>query len=367
MIERRLGGRAIFYYKHKRKISNKFYKKNKLNSVNWKIIMWGTTLLLFLIVCVPTLVVMLPKKSNLDSINESVQETFKPASLPDELTSTFEVSVKRTKSNEIENVPLEKYVYSVVASEMPASFELEALKAQAVAARTYVVQHLIQHDGENVVMTDTTEHQVYKNDDELKEIWGQDYEWKKEKIQEAVTETANKIITHKDSPITPTFFSMSNGFTENAEDYWGNELPYLKSVESKWEEGEPGFVEQKILSTEEVANKLNVPIASNTEVSMGIERTDSQRVRNLKINDTMFTGREVREKLDLRSNDFTIEQKNDHFIFTTKGYGHGVGMSQYGANGMAKEGRSFDEILQYYYQGIQIQNMDDFGSLLVSK
>src|SRR5690625_7652007 len=125
MIERRLGGRAIFYYKHKRKISNKFHKKNKLNSVNWKIILWGTTLLLFLIVFVPTLVVMLPKKSNLDSINESVQETYKPASLPDELTSTVEVSVKSKKSNEIENVPLERYVYSGVECEILASFGLQ--------------------------------------------------------------------------------------------------------------------------------------------------------------------------------------------------------------------------------------------------
>src|SRR5699024_7588060 len=111
---------------------------------------------------------------------------------------------------------------------------------------------------------------------------------------------------------------------------------------SKWDEDVPGFMDQKILSTEEVADKLNVNISTGTDFPMGIERTDSNRVKKLAIGDKVLSGREVREKLGLRSNDFTVEQQNDHFIFTTKGYGHGVGMSQYGADGMAKEGKTYD-------------------------
>ncbi len=312
---------------------------------------------------------MLPKKSESGNLEMETEEAFQSASTTEaeQNFATIEVSVKRSETNEIEKIPLEKYVYSVVASEMPASFELEALKAQAVAARTYVVQHLIQQGDENTVITDSTKHQVYKNDDELKSIWGKDYQWKKEKIQQAVTETANKIITYEKTPITPTFFSMSNGFTENAEDYWGSELPYLKSVESKWDEEVPGFIEQKIFATDEVANKLNVSVSSGVEASMGIERTESNRVRKLKINDTTLTGREVREKLGLRSNDFTVEQQNDHFIFTTKGYGHGVGMSQHGADGMAKEGKTYEDILLYYYQGVTLENIGELTQTVMAK
>src|SRR5699024_8594459 len=120
-------------------------------------------------------------------------------------------------------------------AEMPADFEIEALKAQAVAARTYVVNHLVHNNDEQAVMTDTTEHQVYKNEAELKDLWGSDYRWKMDKITNAVMATENEIITYNNEPITPTFFSMSNGYTEDAEAYWGNDLPYLKSVESKWE------------------------------------------------------------------------------------------------------------------------------------
>src|SRR5699024_217634 len=152
---------------------------------------------------------------------------------------TMMVAVKRSETEEIENIGLEDYVFSVVASEMPANFEEEALKAQAVAARTYVVQKMYQSDE---AMTDTTTHQVYKNEEELKEQWQGSYEANKKKIKQAVEATAGEIILYEDEPITPTFFSMSNGYTENAEDYWGGSYPYLKSVESKWEESAPAFM-----------------------------------------------------------------------------------------------------------------------------
>ena len=280
----------------------------------------------------------------------------------------LQVSVERSASNEVEKVPLEEYVVSVVASEMPAEFEIEALKAQAIAARTYIINHLLhQEEEQDLIISDTVDHQVYKNETELKTIWGSDYHWKIEKIQEAVHATENKIITYDDQPITPTFFSMSNGYTEDAENYWGSSLPYLKSVESKWEEDHPQFKEQTVLTLEEVSNKLDVSLQSGTSIPIQIKRNDSNRVSELSLHDQTYSGREVREKLDLRSNDFSIQQRDNHLIFTTRGYGHGVGMSQYGANGMAEEGKNYEEILAYYYQDIDITTITEAAPALVAK
>lgn len=278
------------------------------------------------------------------------------------------VAVKRSTTGEIERVDMETYVTSVVASEMPANFEIEALKAQAIAARTYMVNHLLHHkDEEEVIITDTTEHQVYKNETELQALWGSDYQWKIDKIQNAVAATKGEVITYEEEPITPTFFSMSNGYTEDAENYWGDDLPYLKSVESKWEEDNPEFTEQKIISIAEVGQTLGVAISPDNQAAIEVERTDTNRVKQVILNDTSFTGKEMREKLGLRSNDFSIKQKNDHFIFTTKGYGHGVGMSQYGANGMAEEGKSYEDIIYYYYKDVQISPIKEAAPNLVTK
>src|SRR5690625_3937579 len=250
---------------------------------------------------------MIPQKKSDDTDVSSAKEVTGKDHSEDVKFPELEVSVKRSEMGDIEKVPLEQYVLSVVASEMPAEFEIEALKAQAVAARTYVVNHLLhQSEGEKSVISDTTEHQVYKNDAELKTNWGKDYHWKLEKIQKAISETKNEIITYDEAPITPTFFSMSNGYTENAEDYWGNEHPYLKSVESKWEEDLPNFIEQYVFSINEVNEKLNTSLSVGVEIPISIERTKSNRVRQLNIDNDTFSGREVREKLGLRSNDFTV-------------------------------------------------------------
>lgn len=280
---------------------------------------------------------------------------------------SLDVMVKRTDSSEVEKVPLEQYVISVVASEMPAEFADEALKAQAVAARTYIIHHLQQQDDAETVITDSTEHQVYKNEQELQEQWGKDFQWKMEKVTAAVLATEGEVITYDELPITPTFFSMSNGYTEDAENYWGNALPYLKSVESKWEETLPDFMDQTIFTFDELSDKLNIPLQAGQEIAVSMTRTNSNRVAELRMNDVTFSGKDIREKLALRSSDFSIKQQNDHFIFTTKGFGHGVGMSQHGANGMANDGNSYTDILHYYYQDVAIDSLTDAVPTLVSK
>src|SRR5699024_393951 len=312
---------------------------------------------LFIIVLIPSVIVFYPKEERHADVYEVEEVT--------EEASPIQVKVKRSQTDEVEEIPLENDVATVVASEMPAEFVMEALKAQAIAARSYIVNHLLQK-GEDDVITDSTEHQVYERDGELKEHIAGVYERKMQKVHEAVQATKDEIITYDKTPITPTFFSMSNGYTEDAENYWGNELPYLKSVESKWEEDLPNFTDQKIFTKQEVAEKLGVtqPL---TEANMEIRRTNSNRVKELQIGEQAISGKEVREKLQLRSNDFTVKQKGEHYIFTTKGYGHGVGMSQYGANEMAKQGNNYKDILTYYYQDIAIEALAETVPTLVSK
>lgn len=266
------------------------------------------------------------------------------------------VNVLRESTDAIETVPLEDYVALVVASEIPADFEMEALKAQALAARTYVVQRLIHGSDEEYHVTDTVDHQVFQSESELREAWGVNYSGNMGKINQAVQETSGEIITYDGTPITAAFFSTSNGYTENAEDYWQNEIPYLRSVSSPWDEQSPVYRDQEIFAYSEVLHLLG--LSGNTFDVSNIVRTDSNRVKELVINGETFSGREVREKLGLRSNDFSIEAEADHIIFKTNGYGHGVGMSQYGANGMAQSGNSYQDIVQHYYQDVQIESIE---------
>jgi stage II sporulation protein D len=288
-----------------------------------------------------------------------------------EAGSAVEVAVYRSKEKRIEHIPLEQYVIGVVAAEMPAEFELEALKAQALTARTYIVKQMLNDQpislpkGANV--TDTVMHQVYYSDEELKRLWGVDYDWKIKKITEAVEETRGQILTYNNVPIEASFFSTSNGFTENSEAYWENEFPYLKSVASPWDEQSPKFYNQKVMSVAEFEQKLGVTLPKDGSVGVVLSRTPGKRVDVVEINGKRLKGREVREKLDLKSTDFTWVRKGNEIIITTKGYGHGVGMSQYGANFMAKEGKTYDQIVKYYYRGVNISSATAFLNKLTAK
>lgn len=311
----------------------------------------------------PTIIVLLPKETergNNDHDAKLIEQKIYNVN-----QQAIEIEVLRTKTNEVEKVPLEMYVKSVVAAEMPVNFELEALKAQAVAARTYIINHLLHKIDDDKIITDTTDHQVYRNKEELAAQWGADFEQKWDKINQAVNLTEGLVITFDEQPITPTFFSMSNGYTEDAKNYWGNELPYLKSVESKWEEHLPNFIDQKVMTKQEINSLLQIELAQ--KVAVEVKRTPSNRVKEINIDGKLFSGREIREKLNLRSSDFTISQKDNYLIFTTKGYGHGVGMSQYGANEMAKIGKTYKEILSYYYQGVDLMPLASFETVLASK
>lgn len=313
-----------------------------------------------------------------DRVNGKLGENLQsssPEAVPvdsSQLESSVEVAVYRMSKNQIDEIPLERYVVGVVASEMPADFELEALKAQALTARTYIVRQMTSSnqlgvpEGANV--TDTVTHQVYKSEADLKKIWEpEDYEWKLRKVQEAVIATKGQILTYDGTPIDSTFFSTSNGFTENSEDYWSNSYPYLRSVESPWDVKEsPKFNNQVIMTVSEFERKLGVKL-SGSKIGEIIERTEGNRVAKVNINGKTLSGKDIREKLELKSSDFSWVMKGNQIVINTKGNGHGVGMSQYGANGMAKEGKTYDQIVKHYYQGVKISPADKHLTTITAK
>lgn len=329
------------------------------------------TILCTIILILPAVMVLFSKEKDINVQNVAAT-TFKIEDNNIESRShDISVSVYRSNQNAIENVPLEEYVVGVVASEMPVQFEMEALKAQALTARTFIVKQMLTPTDINIpnnaMVTDTVLHQVYKNSMELKEQWGNDYEWKIARIKEAVLATEGQILTFDGEPITASFFSTSNGYTENSEDYWQNQIPYLRSVESPWDKDSPRYQGQTKLTTKEFEEKLGVSLPQGNTIGEIVERTSSNRVAKVKINNTILTGRDIREKLDLDSTDFRWRRAGSEIIIETKGWGHGVGMSQYGADGMAKEGKSYTDIIKHYYQGVSISEIDPFVGKFTAK
>ena len=246
---------------------------------------------------------------------------------------------------------LEEYVAGVVAAEMPAAFPEEALKAQAVAARTYQVRQM-QAAGSDTVLYDVG--QAYSTVEEQKEKWGENYTLYAGKIREAVRATAGEIMVYEGEPILAAFHAQSGGKTEDAENVWNSPLPYLKSVDSSGDRNAPDNETMVTFSAAALSDKLGCQISGVSILS----RTDAGYVAEVQAGDHIFTGREIREALGLRSSNFTVEQKGDSFIFTVFGYGHGAGMSQYGASFLAEEGMDYHEILRHYYTDIQFEKIE---------
>ena len=267
------------------------------------------------------------------------------------------VRVKRLSTDKVEEVPLEEYIVGVLAGEMPIDFELEALKAQAVASRSYVLKRMEYNMDNEYDVVDSVLNQVYLDDDYLKETWGNNYTIKINKLRMAVNETYNEYMEYDGEIIDALFFSTSNGYTEDSHLVFNLELPYLKSVESSWDqEVSSAFSSKYTYSLQEFYEKLGLEYKDKLEVEI-LERSSTNRVLKLKINGQEFEGTTLYNKLGLRSTDFEITQVGSNVVFDMKGYGHGVGMSQYGALGMAKQGYTYDEILKHYYTGVTIKKI----------
>lgn len=276
--------------------------------------------------------------------------------VPEKTFKEYTIKVKQVSHDKIVELNLEDYVVGVLAGEMPISFEEEALKAQAVVARTYALKRVLNNNSEYDVV-DTTKNQVYLDDEYLRDKWGKNYEKYIEKIRKVVSETSHEYIFFEDKIIDAMFFSTSVGMTENSEEIFPNELPYLRSVSSTWDEDvSPVFKENYKFTLKKFYELLGLKYNSKLTITK-TSVTSTGRVKEIKINEKTFTGKKIQQLLDLRSNYFSIAKVGDNVQIETKGYGHGVGMSQYGANGMAKEGYKYEDIIKHYYQDVEIKKI----------
>ena len=245
------------------------------------------------------------------------------------------------------NLSMTDYLIGVLGAEMPASFNIEALKAGAIASRTYALKK-IQDGGK---LTDTVSTQVYNDNNELRNKWGNEFDKYYNKIKQAVEATNDLVITYNGELISALFFSTSNGYTESAKEVFGYDIPYLQSVESSVDKETTPYLKTVEKETATLLNILGVTNLDNIEI---VSRTSSGRVKEIKIDNKTYSGVELRNLLGLRSTDFDISVNGESVTITTRGYGHGVGMSQYGANKLANNGYSYSDIIHHYYQNVNI-------------
>ena len=268
-----------------------------------------------------------------------------------EVDNNIYVTLKRS-NNEIMTLELEEYITGVVGAEMPASFNIEALKAQAVIARTYALKNLQKGN----ILTDNAGNQYYKNNSELENIWGSNFNTYYAKVKKATEDTKGEYLSYNGNYIEAVYHSTSNGKTESSTNVWGNYYPYLISVDSLYDNLNKSFEMTKEITYQELSNKLGIEINNDTDIEI-LSKTESGRVKEIKVDDIIYRGIDFRNILALRSADFTFEKTDEGIIFTTLGYGHGVGLSQYGANGLAKNGYSYYDILYHYYPGTSLENL----------
>ncbi|SHH78630.1 stage II sporulation protein D [Caloranaerobacter azorensis DSM 13643] len=317
--------------------------------------------LLFIIIIIPILLL----------IGGPSDTKYKNRVIEEDLNKEKIIKVYNINTKEVEEIELDEYIKGVVAAEMPAAFEIEALKAQAVAARTYAIYHLEKFknghpDHPEAPLCTGIHCQAWLSKDELIKLHSEN--WMKEywpKIEQAVDSTRGLIITYNGKPIEPLFHSTSGGMTEDSEAVFASKLPYLRSVPSPYEDGAPKLREVVKMTVDEFISKIkskypNVKLTKNNlqqKIKL-IERSHSGRVMKIMIDGKIVSGREIRGLFNLNSTNFKIMlRKNGSIEIETVGYGHGVGMSQWGANGMAKKGSTFKEILKHYYTGVEIKKI----------
>ena len=264
------------------------------------------------------------------------------------------IRVKRLATDIIEIIPLEEYIVGVLAGEMPIYFEKEAFKAQAVASRSYALKRIGYNKEKEYDVVDSVMNQVYLDTEYLKKAWGFNYTENINKLRNAVNETLDEVIYYEDKVIDAMFFSTSNGYTEDVSNIFNLDLPYLKSVDSFWDKDtSSAFKTSRSMSLKDFYKKLELTYSDDLNVEI-MERSSTNRILKLKINGIEMQAKDIYNKLGLKSYDFEIKKSLDKVIINTCGYGHGVGLSQYGALGMAKEGYNYIEILKYYYTGVTI-------------
>lgn len=277
------------------------------------------------------------------------------------------IKLLHKKTNEIETVAIDDYLCNVVSAEMPAEYELEALKAQAIVARTYTIYKINNKKHDNAdICDDSTCCQAWVDKETRFARWEEskrETNWNK--IREAVISTEGKIITYQNQPINAFFHANSGGKTEMPINVWGGTgLPYLQVVETAGEEGYSQYASEVAFSNDELINKLkskykDITIDFNNQEEIKIlQYTDSGRVKTIKFGNHELSGVETRTILGLKSTNFEITRVDGKIKFTVKGYGHGVGMSQTGADTLTKQGKNCEEIIHHFYKNVEIKEIN---------
>ena len=325
-------------------------------------------------ILLPVLISVLFYGKNEISSSESTKNIMKKSEQDKDTYETVDstsptITVYNCSTNKTEKMDIETFLYGVVASEMSSDFSEEALKAQAVAARTYIIYKIENnmtqgHNGADIC-TNSNHCQAYASYEELKNKKGD--EWIKNsypKIKQAVDDTKGHILTYDNKAILPLYFSTSSGKTENSEEVFSAQYPYLKSVSSPYEEQSPKYYTEKKINKNDFVNLLkknysSISISSenlNNTVKI-LDRTTAGSVNTIQVGNKKITGRNMRTIFGLNSSNFDLGFNSDTVIFKVKGYGHGVGMSQWGAEGMAQKNYKYDEILFHYYTDTQIKDI----------
>ena len=288
------------------------------------------------------------KQNIISDIYNKVNEEENDKTEEKQVKETIENVITLYRSNgEILNLTINEYLIGAVAGEMPASFNIEALKAQAVVSRTYLLKRIKN----NNIIIDSTMQQVYKDNNELKNMWKNDFDKYYSKIKKAVLDTDKIAIYYNGDYIDALYHSTSNGYTLNSENVWSNAIPYLKSVESKWDLNASSYLKN---TNKDIAYVLSLFGIDDINKIQIVSRDDTNHVKEIKVGDKIYKGTTFRSLLKLRSTDFDIMVNDNSVVFITRGFGHGVGMSQYGANGMANEGYNYIDILNHYYTNVSI-------------
>ena len=318
--------------------------------------------LIFLLIIFIIPAICTKTSKSISEVEEPQKESAKEEKKSYDYSNYSTIKLYHTKTKQVEEIPLDEYIYGTVSAEMPANFELEALKAQAVVSRTYTLYQIINgnkdHDGAEVC-DDSNCCQAWISKEDRLAKWDEDERdsnW--EKIVKAANETAGMIITYDNEPINAFFHSNSGGTTEVVSNVWGGkDLPYLQSVETS---GETDYSQynSEVKLTKDKYQYIEINWDDNECIKI-LEYTDSGRVKTIKFGNKEIAGTEARTLLGLKSTNFSFKIDGDNVIFSVVGYGHGVGMSQTGADSMAKSGSNYEEIIKHFYTGVEVTFVND--------
>lgn len=307
-------------------------------------------ILLSLVMAVILPGILLEWPVDLSTAQETEFRPMEPTHAPSPVRLTMKL---RRENGEVEELDMDEYLVGVILAELPSTFEEEAKKAQAVAARTFVRKACVTggKHGDGSVCESSGCCQAYLTTEEYLELGGSERAVSEAKA--AVEATSGYVLTYEGQLIEATYFSCSGGSTEDAVAVWGTDYPYLRAVDSPGEEGAAHHTDTVSFTKKALETKLNVKLKGNW---LGkITYTSGGGVDTISIGGKTFTGKELRSLLGLRSTAFSLEEIGEEVIFITRGFGHRVGMSQYGANAMAASGSSYAEILAYYYPGTSLE------------